>query len=229
MKKIYNLIILDESGSMAAIKPAILSGFNELMQSIVTENKQDDSLQHYINFFTFNSMGIKEIIPLGEALAVHELTDANYQPNAMTPLFDAIGHATNKLRYALEGEKDYTVLCSILTDGSENASEEYTRQTIANIIGQLEQKGWVFTFMGTNQDVVSEAAKISITNTVQFNYTGEGVTTALKDETRYRKRFYEDVKAGNTTKNNKDFYRKLVDGLDELFGEEPAKKKPKQP
>jgi hypothetical protein len=54
------------------------------------------------------------------------------------------------------------------------------------------------------------------------------VTTALKDETRYRKRFYEDVKAGNTAKNSKDFYRKLVDGLDELFGEEPAKKKPKQ-
>jgi hypothetical protein len=148
-------------------------------------------------------MGIKEIIPLGEASAVHELTVTNYQPNAMTPLFDAIGHATNKLRYALEGEKEYTVLCTILTDGAENASEEYTRQTIANIIGQLEQKGWVFTFMGTNQDVVAEAAKISITNTVQFNYTGEGVTTALKDETRYRKRFYEDVKAGNTKKTTK--------------------------
>ena len=85
MKKIYHLIILDESGSMAAIKPAILSGFNELVQSIHAENQQDEALRHYIYFFSFNSMGTREIIPLQEVSEMHLLTDANYQPNAMTP------------------------------------------------------------------------------------------------------------------------------------------------
>lgn len=31
---VHNLIILDESGSMESIKPSIINGFNELVQSI---------------------------------------------------------------------------------------------------------------------------------------------------------------------------------------------------
>lgn len=194
---------------MAAIKPAILSGFNELVQSIHAENQQDEALRHYINFFSFNSIGIREIIPLQEVSEMHLLTDANYQPNAMTPLYDAIGYATAKLRVVLEGHSDYTVLCSVLTDGAENASEEYTRQTIANIIKQLEKKDWVFTFMGANQDVAAEAGKISVTNTVEFSYSEKGVTTALKAEKNYRKRFYEEVKSGKKHENTNSFYRDL--------------------
>ena len=33
-KKIYNLIILDESGSMRSIKPQAISGLNETLQTI---------------------------------------------------------------------------------------------------------------------------------------------------------------------------------------------------
>jgi nucleoside-triphosphatase THEP1 len=32
--KIYNLIILDESGSMESIKKTIINGFNEVVQTI---------------------------------------------------------------------------------------------------------------------------------------------------------------------------------------------------
>ena len=97
----------------------------------------------------------------------------------------------------------------MLTDGAENASEEYTRQTIANIIKQLEKKDWVFTFMSTNQDVAAEAGKISVTNTVEFSYSEKGVTTALKAEKNYRKRFYEAVKARKKDENTKSIYREL--------------------
>jgi uncharacterized protein YegL len=126
----------------------------------------------------------------------------------MTPLFDAIGHAVSKLRIALEGKRDYSVLVTILTDGAENDSREYTRQTIANIIRRLEQENWVFTFMGTNQDAHSEAAKISITNVVQFGYSEAGTKKVLKDEMKFRSRFYADMKAGRMEEAKKAFYRK---------------------
>jgi hypothetical protein len=32
--QVHNLIILDESGSMSSIKSSIISGFNELVQSV---------------------------------------------------------------------------------------------------------------------------------------------------------------------------------------------------
>jgi hypothetical protein len=208
MKKAYNLIILDASGSMQSIREATIGGFNELIQGIRAEAVKDPELQQFIQFFSFNSNGIRELIPLQPATELPELTADNYRPDAMTPLFDAIGHAVGKLRIALEGETDYAVLVTILTDGAENASREYTRQTIANIIRKLEQENWVFTFMGTNQDVHSEAAKISVTNVVQFGYTDAGTRKVLKEELHYRSRFYADLKSGHIDEAKKGFYRK---------------------
>jgi uncharacterized protein YegL len=218
MKKIYNLIILDESGSMASIRNAAISGFNELIQSIHAEAEKDPETGQWINFFSFNSNGIRELVPLQKVQQLPQLTAETYRPDAMTPLFDAIGHATGKLRIALEQEKDYAVLVTILTDGAENDSKEFTRQTIANIIRQLERQNWVFTFMGTNQDVHAEATKISVSNYMSFDYNESGMNLALKTESLYRSRFYQDVKAGKMGKAKKGFYRKIDDKKGDLDG-----------
>ena len=58
--KIYNLIILDESGSMASLKRSTISGFNEVVQSIQSASKQFPEQQHYISLVTFNGDGIGE-------------------------------------------------------------------------------------------------------------------------------------------------------------------------
>jgi hypothetical protein len=193
---------------MQSIREATISGFNELIQGIRAEAEKDPELQQFIQFFSFNSNGIRELILLQPAKDLPQLSPDNYQPDAMTPLFDAIGHAVGKLRIALEGERDYAVLVTILTDGAENASREYTRQTIANIIKKLEQENWVFTFMGTNQDVHAEATKISVTNVVQFGYHDAGTKQALREEMYFRSRFYADLKGGRMDEAKKGFYRK---------------------
>lgn len=205
--KAYNLIILDESGSMESIKDATISGFNELIQSIQSEADKDPEMKQYIQFFSFNSDGIREQVPLQQVKPLQLLNAQTYVPGAMTPLFDAIGHATNKLRYVLEQEKDYVVLVTILTDGAENASKEYTRQTISNIIKQLEEQDWVFTYMGTNQDVNAEAAKISVTNHMSFAYNASAMKTAFDQEVHYRSRFYKDAKEGRMEDVKKKYYR----------------------
>jgi|GEM_PF-4716132 len=77
---IYNLIILDASGSMQSIREATISGFNELIQGIRAEGEKDPELTQYIQFFSFNSMGIKELIPLRPATDLPQLNEENYRP-----------------------------------------------------------------------------------------------------------------------------------------------------
>ena len=57
--QVHNLIILDESGSMQSIKPTIIAGFNELVQTIQGIEKQFPDQEHTISFLTFNSLGQK--------------------------------------------------------------------------------------------------------------------------------------------------------------------------
>ena len=57
--QVHNLIILDESGSMASIKELIISGFNELVQTLKGIEKDFPEQEHFISLVTFNGMGQK--------------------------------------------------------------------------------------------------------------------------------------------------------------------------
>lgn len=195
IKKVYNLIILDESGSMASIQQPTMSTFNELIQSIAADATKKDSREQWISFFSFNGNGIKEQIPLQKVSTLKLLNEENYQPDSMTPLFDAIGHATTSLKKSLEKEKDYVVLVTILTDGEENASQEYSGDSISSIIEDLKTRHWLFTYIGTNQDVAKEAAKINITNHLYFAAPEMASKSVLKKELKARERFYEKLDA----------------------------------
>src|SRR5436309_3362914 len=99
------------------------------------------------------------------------------QPPCMTPL-----GTTGKLRYSLANEKDYVVLVTILTDGEENASHEFTGKAIHNLVQDLEKEGWVFTYIGTNPDVSKEAIKINIKNVLHFDNNQASMNMAMKKE-----------------------------------------------
>ena len=103
---------------------------------------------------------------------VEELTAETYRPNCCTALYDAMGISLNTLRPKVaEADK---VLVTVVTDGYENASKEYNGKAIKALVDELKAKGWVFAYIGANQDVKAVAATISITNVMQFEATNEG-------------------------------------------------------
>ena len=48
-RTVHNLVILDESGSMEAIKSATISGFNEVVQTIKGVEKQFPEQEHFVS------------------------------------------------------------------------------------------------------------------------------------------------------------------------------------
>ena len=203
-KKVYNLIILDESGSMAAIASPVVSGLMEQLQQISIEAK-DEMLEQWVNFYSFNGEGIKELLPIQKVLPGQTFSLDKYQPESMTPLYDAIGYSVNKIRYELEGKSDWEVLVSIFTDGAENASKEYTGSTIANMIKKLSGEGWTFTYRGANHDVEETAAKLNISEVKRFYSDSESVNKLMDDEMVFRKAYYSRIRIDSKEKpDNED-------------------------
>jgi uncharacterized protein YegL len=205
--QVHNLIILDESGSMQSIKESIISGFNELVQTIRGIEKQTPGQEHFVSFVSFNSLGKRLLHFVDPVSQLKEINARTYQPQAQTPLYDAIGFSINKLSGYLEGKKDYNVLVTILTDGEENDSREFSRTAIQKRIQELEQNNWTFTYIGTEHDIDRAASSLSIKNVSKFdknpdemkkmfekeklsrlNYTQK---ILRKEDTRLR--FYEDI------------------------------------
>jgi uncharacterized protein YegL len=192
--KVFNLIILDESGSMESIKKAAIDGLNETIQSITSAQKKHEEVQeHYVTFISFNTDAIRTIFENRPVTEVGLIK--NYRPNACTPLYDAMGIGLTKLRHQLNKEEQSQVLVTIITDGCENASREYTGMAIKNLVNELKKQGWVFTYIGTNQDVEAVADSLSIDNRINYEYSTSGTKLMLKKERLSRERFFNKLSA----------------------------------
>ena len=159
-QRVFNLIILDESGSMCSIEKQAIDGVNETVQTIRAAQKKHEDQEHYLTLVSFNSDAVNTIYENVEAEKVEELTGEQYQPACCTPLYDAMGNALTRLSKNV-ADND-AVLVTVITDGYENASREYDGKAIKSLVESLKSKGWVFTYIGANQDVEKVAAPISI-------------------------------------------------------------------
>src|SRR4051812_34857836 len=148
--QVHNLIILDESGSMNSIKPSIIQGFNEIVQTVKGIEKQFPEQEHFISLVSFNGLGNKLLHFIDPASKLEQIDDSRYQPDASTPLYDAMGFAMAKLRQVVKQQTDYNVLVTILTDGEENASKEFSGNDIKKTIEELKQERWTFTYIGAD-------------------------------------------------------------------------------
>ena len=192
--RIFNLIILDESGSMYSIKNLAVTGVNETVQTIKSAQEQYEDQEHLVSLVTFNSKSVKTIWDRQSADSVNEIGDNDYRPNCGTPLYDAMGRALNELRgYVADNDK---VLVTVITDGYENASVEYSGTAIKALVEELRAKGWVITYIGANQDVEKVASAISVTNVMDFQSTHAGTSDMFCKERCVRASWFDRLSKG---------------------------------
>ena len=203
--KIFNLIIIDESGSMQSIKNAAINSVNETIQSIRAAAEKYEDQEHIVSLVTFNN-DVKTVFECVSVKEVNELTDENYRPKCFTALYDAMGMSLNALRPKVA--EDDKVLVTVVTDGYENASKEYSGKAIKSLVDELKAKGWVFAYIGANQDVEAVAATISITNVLNFEATSIGTARMSERVVKGRTRWFDKIDKGvsSAVDDNCDFF-----------------------
>ena len=163
-------IVLDRSGSMASMSKEAIGGYNSFLESqqkLPGEAKLTLILFDHEYIVAQNGRPIKDVPPLDET---------TYVPRGTTALLDAIGRTVNTIGERLgktpEPDRPAKVLIVILTDGLENASQEFKReQILAMIKRQRETYSWEFIFLGANQDAIQAGTAIGVSadHAVTFN------------------------------------------------------------
>ena len=205
--KVYNLIILDESGSMSSVWKPALDGANETIQTIKSTQEAHPEQIQFLTFVSFSDKGgerFRVLIdnkPIGD---VTQLTAEDYYPNGNTPLWDAMGHSLTKLEEAVSDED--LVLVTIITDGYENASREYTGKSIKALVKRLSEKDWAFAYIGANQDAIEVAGNMGIDNALNFAADEEGTREMWRKEKRSRERYYSRGRLGISKEKLKEEY-----------------------
>jgi uncharacterized protein YegL len=199
---IHNIVLLDNSGSMAGIKfNNAYKGIKEEIEMLKT-NKEVDYIYTLFNFthpsnpnLVINSLPISEVkLPVINA-------------NTGTPLYDTL--LLIKETIVPNIKEDTKVLLKIFTDGKDEHSSSSVLQA-ASAIKLMQLAGVTVTFVGTERDVEYIISKLHIdaSNTLVHDNTGEGVErafmTSMAATVEYSKSVVkgEDVSVG--------FYKKIV-------------------
>ena len=123
---VYNVIILDKSGSMSSIARQAIDGVNETIGSIKSAQEKNPDEKHLVTLVAFcgcEQRLIYDNLPVAE---VKNLTDKDYRPCCMTPLYDAVGTTITRVHSVKSSDSSSLALVTIITDGYENASQEFS-------------------------------------------------------------------------------------------------------
>lgn len=202
-QRIFNLIIFDESGSMELIKREAISGFNETVQTIASAQKEHPLQRHFVSLVAFNTDAVRLVYNKVAVMEVPMLDGKIYRPCCGTPLYDAMGTAILSLQRTVSAGD--TVLVTVITDGEENASREFKGSQIKQLVEQKRAEGWVFTYIGTNQDVSRVARTLSINNSITFSYSEEGTKEMFERDKACRSRFFDVLATSGIAKNDEYF------------------------
>ncbi|MEX1044316.1 MAG: vWA domain-containing protein, partial [Acidimicrobiia bacterium] len=169
-------VVLDRSGSMRSIASDMVGGF----QAFIEEQRQAPGSAR-ISLVQFDADDPFEVLIDGEDLQTARLDARKYLPRGLTPLLDAVGRMIARIdagiaersQLGLE-EEDQVVL--IITDGLENASKEYTLAAVKGLIEARRAAGWVFVFLGADQDSFAEGGRLgfSASNRRDWDKSAQG-------------------------------------------------------
>ena len=190
------IYIGDRSGSMVSMGGEPLSACNAFIKSQKEGTEPGTDPQLYLWLFDHT---VRKHDSSGPLQSFEPLTE--YPLGGTTALFDAIGMAIQD--YVLT-QRNNPVVCVILTDGEENASQEFKRDQIRAMITEREAPHgeWKFVFLAANQDAFAagEALGVKRDNCANFRpELGRDGVTELVERTGDEVRRYRSCVAMDRT------------------------------
>jgi hypothetical protein len=185
MQKTHVVMLLDESGSMGSHRHSVVTSFNDYVSSLKKETKRC-----FISLYKFdaslNNPVLRKVFKNRKVKECYALTMDQYTPRGGTPLYDAMGMLIEKTKDRLP--KEAKVLFVVHTDGWENASQQFNKERIKNMVKRLEKKrGWTFVYLGEGEQAWNAGYDFGIDNVANFssNLRGAAMSNLAQATTTY--------------------------------------------
>ena len=158
------VFVMDASGSMVNMGDEAIQGLNAFYDKQKNSGEFTSTLVFFNHEVVFHHKNIN-------GTDVPVLTHTDYNRCGMTALYDAIGISIEYQKKI----KTENVIFVILTDGLENCSREYEKNSIKRLITQMEREyKWLFIYMGANQNSFEVSSNIGIKNSSDYDYSPLG-------------------------------------------------------
>ena len=194
-KRTHVAIVLDRSSSMGSTQQQAIDSFNEQVDEMKNQARQDPDLQILVSLITFSS-DVKTVFNTVNLNYIETLTKEKYSPSGMTALFDGIARAIEIIDPLMQTQDAALVI--VITDGYENnSSKENTEESTVDVDLRIIKAPLIGTyyesakpgepaFINVGQSIkpgqslcIIEAMKIF--NEIEAEYSGEIIEILVND------------------------------------------------
>jgi len=165
-------LVLDESGSMSAIREQAIAGYNAYVKGVREMTDPPNRLFTLIKFDSTKVEVVHRALPIAEVPPLE-----SFSPGAWTPLIDASVKAIKAT--AERAPLGARVVVVIQTDGQENASREFTLRDLQDLITAKTSEGWHFIFLGVGPDAFNQARQIGVLGSNTMRYHPEKISESF--------------------------------------------------
>ena len=170
------IAILDESGSMEICKNDVKHGFDNFVRE-----QRDFPGKCTFTLIKFNEQSTY----VHTGVSVNDIPPLDFHPQGRTALYDAMGLAIKStgewLSKMEESERPSKVICMTFTDGENNASRQFTKQQIREMVElQTNIYKWHFVFLGANMDGMAEGQSLGVAAAAAASYSVDQTREAYR-------------------------------------------------
>lgn len=196
MSLVEIVVIVDRSGSMSVMRDEAIGGFNDFLQD---QKDHPGQANFTLVLFDHEYLLVHDGV---DVQGVPELNTKTYEPRGTTALLDAMGRTIDdvgeRLANTPEENRPEKVIVCIITDGLENASKDYTRDRVTEMVEhQRDKYNWEFLFLAAGLGAVQSSQMVNMqSSTYTVAATGKGMQDAYRYGTQTVSSYRSD--AGST-------------------------------
>jgi hypothetical protein len=172
MDKVLVNFIQDRSGSMETVWQETLSGFKKFVEGL-RDGASKDGVEYLFSLTTFDTQVETPIV--GQPIASVSPDElAKHGPRGSTALYDAVGTTIKNTEDNINSLAADKIIVVIVTDGHENSSREWNKDTLhKSIEAKLKLGNWTFTYLGTQPETWADAGALGIAMGAVASYQGK--------------------------------------------------------
>ena len=205
-KILHYFIVADRSGSMADQIDEVRDELYRHHKELISIAKSTTTEVRF-HFMMFNSR--MEWLSNGEPVQDFDSENfAQYKPEGMTALFDAVGMAIERAEYkigtSLNPECEEVVIMAF-SDGGENSSAKWNGRNLSElIISHQDLPGWTITFTGCDMSGLREISNMKLREDRMVSYNASEKAKAFKNMFKFVETSIESHKQMSKTAFEKE-------------------------
>lgn len=189
--ELNSYILLDRTGSMSGIWDEALGSVNAYVDSVV-EPDEGPQVINDITFAVFDAQEGFQFDILRENVSGEnwmQVTSDEVNPRGMTPLFDAIG----RIMSVAEADAPEKAVIVIMTDGKENASQEYTKEQAKAALDRAEKRGWQVVFLGAEFANFADADSVGVSRSKQMAVSKDQLGVTMENLAKKNRGYAQEI------------------------------------